>query len=209
MGRSGHIGTVLLSLESDALSTLTSRGACCFLVSGSQLYHCPDTWDDSVIYLVAVIFATVLYVGSSAEHLVHRRRSLDVTTSFLRPLLALLGSTDPGQGQTLGAQGSCWWAPGWRGRLRGPASPAPPCARPTGPVLPPPPSFPLRPLRMLVRALTCEIKRDFNYLSAKQQLERITAQQRSPPAWPLPSLPSPLFLQQPSLPSPCPSSQAE
>ena len=44
------------------------------------------------------------------------------------------------------------------------------------PCLPPPPSLPLCPLHRLVRALTCEIKRDFNYLSAKQQLERIKKQ---------------------------------
>lgn len=56
-----------------------------------------------------------------------------------------------------------------------------------GPQLPPPPSLPLCPLHRLVRALTCEIKRDFNYLSAKQQLERITAQQPSPPPLPPPA----------------------
>lgn len=55
------------------------------------------------------------------------------------------------------------------------------------PRLPPPPSLPLCPLHRLVRALTCEIKRDFNYLSAKQQLERITAQQQSPPPLPPPA----------------------
>lgn len=72
-----------------------------------------------------------------------------------------------------------------------------PCARLCGPPMPPPPSLPLCPLHTLVRALTCEIKRDFNYLSAKQQLERITAQQRSPPPFPPPGLPSPLHLQPP------------
>lgn len=69
-----------------------------------------------------------------------------------------------------------------------------PCARLCGPPMPPPPSLPLCPLHRLVRALTCEIKRDFNYLSAKQQLERITAQQWSPPPFPAPGLPSPLHL---------------
>lgn len=54
--------------------------------------------------------------------------------------------------------------------------------------MPPPPGLPLCPLHRLARALTCEIKRDFNYLSAKQQLERITAQQLSPPPLPLPAL---------------------
>lgn len=63
--------------------------------------------------------------------------------------------------------------------------------------MPPPPGLPLHPLHRLARALTCEIKRDFNYLSAKQQLERITAQQRSPPPLSPPGLPSPLFLQPP------------
>lgn len=54
------------------------------------------------------------------------------------------------------------------------------CQAPSS-LLPPPPGFPLCPLHSLARALTCEIKRHFNYLSAKQQLERITAQQHTPP----------------------------
>lgn len=53
------------------------------------------------------------------------------------------------------------------------------CQAPSS-LLPPPPGFPLCPLHSLARALTCEIKRHFNYLSAKQQLERITAQQHPP-----------------------------
>lgn len=79
-----------------------------------------------------------------------------------------------------------------------PYLPVPSPCQAAGPQLPPSPSLPLCPLHRLVRALTCEIKRDFNYLSAKQQLERITAQQQSlPHALPLPCLPSPLFLQLP------------
>lgn len=117
--------------------------------------------------------------------------------------------THPGQGQTVYS----WAGPGAglgtpatgpsgrQSRLAGwaqlPHLPILPCARLRGPPMPPPPSLPLRPLHRLVRVLTCEIKRDFNYLSAKQQLERITAQQRSPPPLPLPGLPSPLHLQPP------------
>lgn len=67
----------------------------------------------------------------------------------------------------------------------------------------PTPSLPLRPLHRLAKALTCEIKRDFNYLSAKQQLERITAQQRSPPPLPQPGPPSRLFSLKPQREAGC------
>lgn len=123
---------------------------------------------------------------------------------WLQRAAQILASTRPqvltaGGGAGLGTPapwgllaGGLGWPPG----LRRATSPSPPCARQPGPLLPPPPGLPLRPLHRLVRALTCEIKRDFNYLSAKQQLERITAQQQSPPPLPPPGL-SPPFLQPP------------
>lgn len=121
-------------------------------------------------------------------------------TSLLWPLLAPAGCASPqvlpmGGGAGLGTP-HYWvsWQAGWAGLagLQWPTSLSLPCAWWPSPPLPPPPGLPLRPLHRLVRALTCEIKRDFNYLSAKQQLERITAQQQSPPPLPLPHL-SPFF----------------
>lgn len=83
---------------------------------------------------------------------------------------------------------SCHWA-FWQadqvGRLGSAAPPPhPSLCQAVWPSNAPPPSLPLRPLHRLVRALTCEIKRDFNYLSAKQQLERITAQTAIPSSTP-------------------------
>lgn len=74
--------------------------------------------------------------------------------------------------------------PGPPGRLAGlSTSPSDSCmCQAPSSLLPPPPGSPLCPLHSLARALTCEIKRHFNYLSAKQQLERITAQQHPPSA---------------------------
>lgn len=66
------------------------------------------------------------------------------------------------------------------------------CQAPSS-LLPPPPGSPLCPLHSLARALTCEIKRHFNYLSAKQQLERITAQQHPPSPLPAPGPPPALL----------------
>lgn len=165
--------------------------------------------DDNAIYLVVVIFATILQVGGSAKCLAWRRHSGDVA-DFTLPAFA--GSCGPRRSWPAAAprcsrlgKGLGWGLPplgllagglGWQAGLRWPTSLSPPCARRPSPPLPPPPGLPLRPLHGLVRALTCEIKRDFNYLSAKQQLERITAQQQSPPPLPPPDL-SPLFLQPP------------
>lgn len=105
-------------------------------------------------------------------------------TSFLGPLWAPMDCSHRGQGKTLDTHGLgkglglLAGGLGWHAGLSCPTSLSPPCAGQPCPPMPPPPGLPLSPLYRLARALTCEIKRDFNYLSAKQQLERITAQQR-------------------------------